>query len=71
MSSLSLPRVLHQRKTSLELERENFEKFQVSFERVFLGNTFIYVTLTHARNSENAEQPCYNVNLLFAGHKYR
>ncbi|XP_046429273.1 huntingtin-interacting protein 1 isoform X1 [Neodiprion fabricii] len=28
MASLSLPRVLQQRKTSLELERENFEKFQ-------------------------------------------
>lgn len=35
MSSLSLPRVLPQRKTSLELERENFEKFQVSFISVF------------------------------------
>lgn len=28
MASLSLPRVLQQRKTSLELEREHFEKFQ-------------------------------------------
>uniref|UniRef100_A0A1B6FIJ4 I/LWEQ domain-containing protein n=1 Tax=Cuerna arida TaxID=1464854 RepID=A0A1B6FIJ4_9HEMI len=28
MSSLSLPRVLQQRKSSLEIERENFEKFQ-------------------------------------------
>ncbi|XP_066601569.1 huntingtin-interacting protein 1 isoform X1 [Prorops nasuta] len=28
MASLSLPRVLHPRKTSLELERENFQKFQ-------------------------------------------
>lgn len=28
MSSLSLPRVLQPRKTSLELERETFEKFQ-------------------------------------------
>ncbi|XP_071444494.1 huntingtin-interacting protein 1 isoform X2 [Hetaerina americana] len=28
MASLSLPRVLQQRKTMLELERENFEKFQ-------------------------------------------
>lgn len=30
MASLSLPRVLQQRKTSLEIERENFEKCQVS-----------------------------------------
>lgn len=29
MASLSLPRVLHSRKTSLEIERENFEKAQV------------------------------------------
>lgn len=29
MTSLSLPRVLHPRKTSLEIERENFEKAQV------------------------------------------
>jgi hypothetical protein len=29
MASLSLPRVLQQRKTSLEQERENFEKCQV------------------------------------------
>ncbi|KDR11731.1 hypothetical protein L798_13678 [Zootermopsis nevadensis] len=28
MASLSLPRVLQQRKTSLEQERENFEKCQ-------------------------------------------
>lgn len=28
MASLSLPRVLHPRKTSLEIERENFEKSQ-------------------------------------------
>ena len=31
MSSLSLPRVLQPRKTSLEQERENFEKFQVGY----------------------------------------
>ncbi|RZF34499.1 hypothetical protein LSTR_LSTR011741 [Laodelphax striatellus] len=30
MSSLSLPRMLHNRKTSLEVEKENFEKFQAS-----------------------------------------
>lgn len=30
MSALSLPRVLHPRKTSLEIEREVFEKAQVS-----------------------------------------
>uniref|UniRef100_A0A1B6E1U0 ENTH domain-containing protein n=1 Tax=Clastoptera arizonana TaxID=38151 RepID=A0A1B6E1U0_9HEMI len=30
MASLSLPRVLQQRKTSLELERESFEKFQAA-----------------------------------------
>lgn len=29
MASLSLPRVLQQRKSSLEVEREHFEKFQV------------------------------------------
>lgn len=29
MASLSLPRVLHPRKTSLEIEREIFEKSQV------------------------------------------
>lgn len=29
MASLSLPRVLQTRKTSLEIERENFEKAQV------------------------------------------
>lgn len=29
MASLSLPRVLQQRKTSVEQERENFEKCQV------------------------------------------
>lgn len=30
MASLSLPRVLQPRKTSLEIEREQFEKAQVS-----------------------------------------
>lgn len=33
MSSIPLPRVLHPRKTSLEVQRENFEKFQVSRPR--------------------------------------
>jgi hypothetical protein len=31
MSSIQLPKVLQNRKTSLELEREHFEKFQVCF----------------------------------------
>jgi hypothetical protein len=42
MASLSLPRVLHPRKTSLEIERENFEKSQVC-QVVWLGFVAVIV----------------------------
>lgn len=48
MASLSLPRVLQQRKTSLELERENFEKFQVTIISTpffFFFSNFLYFFL--------------------------
>nr|CAH7749308.1 unnamed protein product [Callosobruchus chinensis] len=39
MASLSLPRVLHPRKTSLEIERENFEKSQAqALQKAINGN---------------------------------
>lgn len=51
MSSLSLPRVLHQRKTSLELERENFEKFQgVSISKA-INQTETAVKEKHVRSA--------------------
>ncbi|XP_066909281.1 huntingtin-interacting protein 1 [Halyomorpha halys] len=51
MSSLSLPRVLHQRKTSLELERENFEKFQgVSISKA-INQTETPVKEKHVRSA--------------------
>lgn len=36
MASLSLPRVLQLKKNSLDAEREQFEKFQVSRPQIFL-----------------------------------
>lgn len=47
MSSLSLPRVLQQRKTSLEQERENFEKTQVC--DFFSFHLFAFVTYFHRK----------------------
>lgn len=43
MASLSLPRVLQQRKTSLEQERENFEKCQVCAVIVMTNCTVLFV----------------------------
>lgn len=51
MSSLSLPRVLQQRKTSLELERENFERFQgVSISKA-INQTETPVKEKHVRSA--------------------
>ncbi|XP_065226702.1 huntingtin-interacting protein 1 isoform X2 [Planococcus citri] len=49
MSSLSLPRVLPQRKTSLELERENFEKFQAASISKAINNAESPVKEKHVR----------------------
>ncbi|KAB0794296.1 hypothetical protein PPYR_11135 [Photinus pyralis] len=49
MASLSLPRVLQPRKTSLEVERENFEKSQITAINKAINNLEIPVKQKHVR----------------------
>ncbi|KAL0272699.1 UNVERIFIED_CONTAM: hypothetical protein PYX00_005571 [Menopon gallinae] len=51
MASLSLPRVLQQRKTSLELERENFEKSQTISINKAINNQESPVKEKHVRST--------------------
>ncbi|XP_046984239.1 huntingtin-interacting protein 1 [Schistocerca americana] len=51
MSSLSLPRVLQQRKTGLELERENFEKNQAISISKAINNMETPVKQKHVRST--------------------
>ncbi|XP_019870128.1 huntingtin-interacting protein 1 isoform X2 [Aethina tumida] len=51
MASLSLPRVLHPRKTSLEIERENFEKSQTISLHKAINNVEAPVKEKHVRSA--------------------
>ncbi|KAF5278472.1 hypothetical protein FQA39_LY05961 [Lamprigera yunnana] len=51
MASLSLPRVLQPRKTSLEIERENFEKGQATAINKAINNLEIPVKQKHVRSA--------------------
>ncbi|XKL68500.1 hypothetical protein PGB90_003991 [Kerria lacca] len=57
MSSLSLPRVLQQRKTSLELERENFEKFQAASISKAINSIESPVKEKHVRSTFRDKSP--------------
>ncbi|KAF7273761.1 huntingtin interacting protein 1 isoform X2 [Rhynchophorus ferrugineus] len=51
MASLSLPRVLHPRKTSLEIERENFEKAQAQALQKAINGQECPVKQKHVRSA--------------------
>lgn len=51
MASLSLPRVLHSRKTSLEIERENFEKAQTIAINKAINSLEVPVKQKHVRSA--------------------
>ncbi|XP_072396546.1 huntingtin-interacting protein 1 isoform X3 [Diabrotica undecimpunctata] len=51
MASLSLPRVLHPRKTSLEIERENFEKSQAQALQKAINSNETPVKQKHVRSA--------------------
>ncbi|KAK4876246.1 hypothetical protein RN001_012668 [Aquatica leii] len=51
MASLSLPRVLQPKKTSLEIERENFEKAQITAINKAINNLEVPVKQKHVRSA--------------------